>query len=178
MGQVHFWAQTEHTPEDAVRSAALAFRWRRCLIFFELTQARVRFALERHFGAKSLQYDFAAHASGGKVVLNGATTDEQLIVDAVRLLQGVERVHLRRKQSRPCRLCSACQLIARASPGPANRGGLQSRRARRPRFARQDAPCRDCSVIISRASAAPSRGRRPSRSASERRWSSSSPRRY
>lgn len=64
----------------------------RSALMDELVLARVRFALERHFGAKSLQYDFAAHASGGKVVLTGATTDEQLIVDAVRLLQGVEGV--------------------------------------------------------------------------------------
>lgn len=35
---------------------------------------------------------FDAHVSGGKVVLTGATTDEKLIVEAVRLSQGVEGV--------------------------------------------------------------------------------------
>ena len=64
----------------------------RSALMDEVIMARVRFALERHFGAKSLQYDFAAQTSGGKVVLTGATTDEQLIVDAVRLLQGIEGV--------------------------------------------------------------------------------------
>jgi cytidylate kinase len=58
----------------------------------ELILARVRHAIDRRFGPKSLQYGFEAHVSGGKVILTGATTDEKLIVDAVRLLQGVEGV--------------------------------------------------------------------------------------
>jgi cytidylate kinase len=58
----------------------------------ELILARVRFALDRRFGPKSLQQGFVAHVHAGKVVLTGASTDERLIVDAVRLLQGVEGV--------------------------------------------------------------------------------------
>jgi len=58
----------------------------------QLILARVRFAMDRRFGPKSLQYGFEAHAFCGKVLLTGATTDEQMIVDAVRLLQGVEGV--------------------------------------------------------------------------------------
>ncbi len=58
----------------------------------ELILARVRFALDRRFGATSMRYGFEATVLGGKVVLTGATTDEQLIVEAVRLLQDVEGV--------------------------------------------------------------------------------------
>ncbi len=58
----------------------------------ELILARVRFAMDRRFGPKSLQYGFDAHVFGGKVVLTGATIDEKLIVEAVRLLQGIEGV--------------------------------------------------------------------------------------
>jgi cytidylate kinase len=58
----------------------------------ELILARVRHAMDRRFGPKSLQYGFEAHVSGGNVILTGASTDEKLIVDAVRLLQGVEGV--------------------------------------------------------------------------------------
>jgi cytidylate kinase len=58
----------------------------------ELILARVRLAMDRRFGPKSLQYGFDAHVFGGKVILTGATIDEKLIVEAVRLLQGVEGV--------------------------------------------------------------------------------------
>ncbi len=58
----------------------------------ELVSARVRFALDRRFGAMSGQYGIEASVLGGKVTLTGATTDEQMIVEAVRLLQGVEGV--------------------------------------------------------------------------------------
>jgi cytidylate kinase len=57
-----------------------------------LMLARVHHAMEQRFGPKSDQFGFEAHVSGGKVTLTGATTDEKLIVDAVRLLQGVEGV--------------------------------------------------------------------------------------
>lgn len=58
----------------------------------ELILARVRLALDRRFGSKALQYGFKADVHDGKVVLTGATTDEHLIVEAVRLLQGVQGV--------------------------------------------------------------------------------------
>ncbi len=53
---------------------------------------RARAAMDRRFGAKSNQNCFDVHVFSGKVLLTGATTDEQLIVDAVRLLQGIEGV--------------------------------------------------------------------------------------
>jgi osmotically-inducible protein OsmY len=58
----------------------------------EVILARVRSAMDRRFGARSLQYGFDAHVFGGKVVLTGATIDDRLIVEAVRLVQGVEGV--------------------------------------------------------------------------------------
>lgn len=58
----------------------------------ELILARVRLAMDRRFGSKSLQYGFDAHVFGGKVILTGATIDDRLIVEAVRLLQKVEGV--------------------------------------------------------------------------------------
>lgn len=57
-----------------------------------LILARVHHAMEQRFGPESDQFGFEAHVCGGKVTLTGATTDEKLIVDAVRLLQGVEGV--------------------------------------------------------------------------------------
>lgn len=62
------------------------------LLMDELIRKRVRAALERRFGASVIDNGIEPHVSGGKVVLTGATTDEHLIVDAVRLLQGVNGV--------------------------------------------------------------------------------------
>lgn len=53
---------------------------------------RARAAMDRQFGAKSLQNCLDVHVFSGKVLLTGATTDQQMIVDAVRLLQRVEGV--------------------------------------------------------------------------------------
>lgn len=53
---------------------------------------RARAAIDRQFGAKSLQNCLDVHVFSGKVLLTGATTDQQMIVDAVRLLQRVEGV--------------------------------------------------------------------------------------
>jgi len=58
----------------------------------QLILARVRFAIDRRFGPKALQNCFDVHVLNGKVLLTGATTDEQMIVEAVRLLQGVAGV--------------------------------------------------------------------------------------
>lgn len=58
----------------------------------ELIGARVRFALDRRFGTGSRRYGIEAHVSEGKVMLTGATTDEKLIVEAVRLVRGIEGV--------------------------------------------------------------------------------------
>lgn len=64
----------------------------RSALMDQLILARVRFAMDRRFGPRSLEYGFEGHVFGGKVLLTGATTDEQMIVDAIRLLQGVEGV--------------------------------------------------------------------------------------
>ena len=48
--------------------------------------------MDRSFGPKSVQNGFDVHVFSGKVLLTGATTDEQMIVEAVRLLQGVAGV--------------------------------------------------------------------------------------
>ena len=53
---------------------------------------RARAAMDRRFGAKSVQNCLDVHVFSGKVLLTGATTDQQMIVDAVRLLQRVEGV--------------------------------------------------------------------------------------
>jgi cytidylate kinase len=64
----------------------------------ELILARVHQAMDQRFGPDSLHFGFEAHVSEGTVILTGATTDEKLIVDAVRLLHGIEGV--RRVESR------------------------------------------------------------------------------
>jgi cytidylate kinase len=64
----------------------------------ELILARVHHAMDQRFGPDSLHFGFEAHVSEGTVTLTGATTDEKLIVDAVRLLHGIEGV--RRVESR------------------------------------------------------------------------------
>ena len=57
-----------------------------------LIEARVRDALERQFGSGVFAQGFDVTVSSGKVTLTGATTDEHLIVDAIRCVHGVEGV--------------------------------------------------------------------------------------
>jgi cytidylate kinase len=64
----------------------------------ELILARVHDAIDERFGSDSLHLGFEAHVSDGTVTLTGATTDEKLIVDAVRLLHRIADV--RRVESR------------------------------------------------------------------------------
>lgn len=64
----------------------------RSLLMDQLILARVRFAMDRQFGPRSMEHGFEAHVSNGHVLLTGATTDEQTIVDAIRLIQRVEGV--------------------------------------------------------------------------------------
>lgn len=54
--------------------------------------ARAQEAMEYEFGAPSLQNGFEINVFGGKVLLTGGSTDERMIVDAIRLLQEVEGV--------------------------------------------------------------------------------------
>jgi mannose/cellobiose epimerase-like protein (N-acyl-D-glucosamine 2-epimerase family) len=58
----------------------------------QLVLARVRFALDRRFGAASGRYGLDVEVVDAKARLWGATTDERLIAEAVRLVQGVEGV--------------------------------------------------------------------------------------
>lgn len=64
----------------------------RAVLTDELILARARFALDRRFGSGSTENGLEVHVFNGKVLLSGATTDEHLIVAAVRLLQDVEGV--------------------------------------------------------------------------------------
>ncbi|WP_045837968.1 cytidylate kinase family protein [Hyphomicrobium sp. 99] len=64
----------------------------RNVLMDEVILFRARAAMDRQFGAKSVQNCLDVHVFSGKVLLTGATTDQQMIVDAVRLLQGVEGV--------------------------------------------------------------------------------------
>lgn len=82
----------EHIVRLAGSPAFLGTTQSRSALMDQLLLARVRFAIDQHFGPKSLQNGFEVHVFSGKVLLTGGTTDDQLIVDAVRLLQGVEGV--------------------------------------------------------------------------------------
>lgn len=62
----------------------------RAFLMDEVVRARAQLALARRFGLTDA--GFAAHVVDGTVTLTGATTDEQIIVTAVRLLQEVEGV--------------------------------------------------------------------------------------
>jgi cytidylate kinase len=70
------------------------------LLLDHLLRARVRNELDGRFGASALQSGIEAHVTNGKVLLIGATTDEQLIVEAVRCAQGIEGVHAVESQIR------------------------------------------------------------------------------
>lgn len=54
--------------------------------------ARAQQAMEQRFGAPSLQNGFEINVFSGKVLLTGGSTDEHMIVDAIRLLQEVDGV--------------------------------------------------------------------------------------
>jgi cytidylate kinase len=62
------------------------------LLADQLVRERVRFGLEQRFGSSALQSGIDAHVRDGSVLLLGATTDEQLIIDAVRCAQAIEGV--------------------------------------------------------------------------------------
>jgi cytidylate kinase len=58
----------------------------------ELLETRVRAALDQRFGTGAATLGIDAQVRDGRVTLTGATSDEHLIVDAVRLVQGVQGV--------------------------------------------------------------------------------------
>lgn len=64
----------------------------RAALLDKVIEARVGSALAKRFGSGAFAQAFEATVSAGKVTLTGATTDEQLIVDAVRLAHSVEGV--------------------------------------------------------------------------------------
>ncbi len=53
---------------------------------------RVQVALEQEFGAKSIRNGIEPHVVGRKVLLTGGSTDEDVIAEAVRVVQRVEGV--------------------------------------------------------------------------------------
>jgi cytidylate kinase len=65
----------------------------RAALMDELIMSRVRAAIAKSFGtAVGTLGGIDATVSAGKVTLTGATTDERMIVEAVRLMHGVEGV--------------------------------------------------------------------------------------
>ena len=54
--------------------------------------ARAQQAMDQRFGARSLQNGFEISVFSGKVLLSGGSTDENMIVEAIRLLQEVDGV--------------------------------------------------------------------------------------
>lgn len=58
----------------------------------QLIQSRIDSALEVRFGESFFQSGLSTHCQNGKVIITGATTDERVIVEAIRLLQGVDGV--------------------------------------------------------------------------------------
>ena len=64
----------------------------RAALLDKVIEARVGSALARRFGSGALAKGFEATVSAGKVTLTGASTDELLIVDAIRLVHTVEGV--------------------------------------------------------------------------------------
>ena len=58
----------------------------------QLILSRVRSALDQRFGSGIGLGGIEAAVSSGRVILTGATSDERVIVEAVRLVHGVEGV--------------------------------------------------------------------------------------
>lgn len=84
VGQIALLAECSSFEETA---------YSRQLLMDELILPRIRFALERRFGGIPSRNTFEARVSGGHVVLSGATTDQRLIDETVRLLQSIEGVN-------------------------------------------------------------------------------------
>lgn len=58
----------------------------------QLILSRVRSALDRRFGSGIALGGIEATVSSGRVTLTGATSDEYVIVEVVRLVHGVQGV--------------------------------------------------------------------------------------
>lgn len=78
----------ELTEETSFRETELSRR----ALMDQLILARAKQAMEQRFGSNSLQNGFEVSVLSGKVLLSGGSTDKNMIVDAIRLLQGVEGV--------------------------------------------------------------------------------------
>lgn len=64
----------------------------RMALLDEVVSYRVRRALQERFGGSGRAIGFEANVANGKVTLTGACSDEHIIVEAVRLVHGVEGV--------------------------------------------------------------------------------------
>lgn len=83
----------EHIARLAESAAFQETTQSRAALADELVLSRVRSALERRFGTGVGTPDpIDASVAAGKVTLTGATTDERMMVEAVRLVHGVEGV--------------------------------------------------------------------------------------
>nr|WP_280173511.1 cytidylate kinase family protein [Hyphomicrobium sp. CS1GBMeth3] len=81
-----------HIAELAEEEAFCETELSRSALIDQLILARARQAMDQRFGSKSLQNGFEVNVCNGKVLLSGGSTDEKMIVDAIRLLQGVKGV--------------------------------------------------------------------------------------
>jgi cytidylate kinase len=83
----------EHIVRVAASAAFQETAESRSTLKDELILSRVRSALDRHFGSGLAAFGgIQAAISSGVVTLTGATSDERVIVEAVRLVHGVEGV--------------------------------------------------------------------------------------
>jgi cytidylate kinase len=82
----------EHIARLAASPAFAETAQSRTALTDQLILSRVRSALEKRFGSGMALGGIDATVSAGKVTLTGATSDENLIVEAVRLVHSVEGV--------------------------------------------------------------------------------------
>lgn len=82
----------EHIVRMVQSSAFAETPQSRSALMDQLVETRVRFALDKHFGTRGTTSGIDAKCSDCRITLVGATTDEHLIVEAIRLVQGVEGV--------------------------------------------------------------------------------------
>src|SRR4029078_12646450 len=77
-------ACVEHIVRLAESSTFQETEQSRYVLLDQLILFRARAAMDRLFGSKSNQNCFDVHVFGGKILLTGATTHEQLIIDRSR----------------------------------------------------------------------------------------------
>jgi len=82
----------EHIGRLAASAAFQETTQSQAALMDELVLSRVRSALDQRFGSGMALGGIEATVSSGRVTLTGATSDERVIVEAVRLVHGVEGV--------------------------------------------------------------------------------------